>query len=133
MSWGSSGPPGLVQSACVNVGSGGSVVIIPASANKLGVALSSAAISADAVEPTAGPIANSFQVFDTITDSAGNSYLELNVGLSVGGKQVTPSLPLDLGGIIVPPGASLSLNNGGAGGTVALRQCSATVIYSIIR
>jgi hypothetical protein len=132
VSWGSSGPPGLIRSACQTIGSGNSVTLIPGSANLKGIVLSSLSISADAVEPAAGPIASSFQAQDTVTDSAGNAYLRLNVGLCPGGKQVTPDLEQDMGGIVIPPGATLTLNNGGAGGTSALRQCSATVIYSIL-
>lgn len=132
MSWGSAGPPGLIRTACVTIGSGGSVTIIPGSVNLKGVILSSLSISADAVEPTAGPIASSFQVQDTVTDSTGDSYLRLNVGLCTGGKQVNPVISQDMSGRVVPPGATLTLNNGGAGGTLALRQCSATVVYSIL-
>lgn len=132
MSWGSSGPPGLIRSSCKTIGSGASVTLIPGSVNLKGVVMSSLSVSADAVEPTAGTIANSFQVQDTVTDDAGNSYLRLNVGLCPGGKQVNPDLEQDMGGIVIPPGATLTLNNGGAGGTTALRQCSATVIYSIL-
>jgi hypothetical protein len=131
--WGTGSPIGLIQVASASIGSGGSKVLVPASANIKGVRLISLSIASGACENDNGPIANSFLVEDTVTDSAGNQYLATEVGLTPFGKQFSMGIAQDMAGIVIPAGASLSVNNGGAGGTNALRRCSATAVYSILQ
>lgn len=134
MSGWTAGPPtGLIQSASQSIGSGSSVTLIPASVNLKGVMLWSLSISAGAVS-TGGGVGSSFLVEDTVTDTSSNQYLACEIGLATGTPFATMnSVSQDMAGIVIPAGAALMLNNGGAGGTGALRRSSATAIYSIVQ
>jgi hypothetical protein len=131
--WAATAPIGLIQSASVSIGSGGTVALILAAANVKGVRLISLTISSGATSVGGGGLAVSFLVEDTVTDSASIQYGAVEIGMgSASNGQAVNSATFDLAGIVLAAGQSLSLNNGGAAGTGALRRCSATVIYSIL-
>lgn len=121
------------KSTSKTIGSGGTVHLIKASDNPNGLTLWSVSISSAASASGTSPPGNSFMVEDTVTDSDGGQYLACQIGMGQGvGGSAENSVSQNMFGIDVPAGASLDLNNGGAGGTAALRQCSATVIYQVI-
>lgn len=120
------------KTASKTIGSGNSVDLVHAADNPNGLRLWSASISSCASGSDA-ELTSSFMVEDTITDDTGVQYLACQVGMGQGAGGSAPNgIPQDLGGIMVPAGAALTLNNGGAGGTSALRQCSATVLYQVV-
>ena len=120
------------KTASKTIGSGGMVNLVDAADNPNGLRLWTASISSCAAGSDA-ELSSSFMVEDTITDSGGTQYLACQVGMGQGAGGATPNgIPQDLGGIMVPGGVDLILNNGGAGGTTALRQCSATVLYQVV-
>jgi hypothetical protein len=130
--WTAGPPTGLLQTASASIGSGNSVALIPASVNLKGVKLWSLSISSIAAEGGGGP-GSSFTVDDTVTDTNITQYLACEIGMAQGVPgAVTNGVSQDMGGIVIPAGAGLDLNNGGAGGTSALRRCSATAIYSLL-
>jgi len=128
--WGSNQPTGLIQSVSTDIGSGNSTALIAPTAN--GVRLLSLTISSGAVS-VGGGIGTSFLVSDTVTDTNGVQYGSVEIGLPQGAPFATHnSAVFDLAGIVMPAGAELDLNNGGAAGTGALRRCSASVTYIIL-
>ena len=130
--WAAGPPAGLLQTASQSIGSGGTVTLIPGSVNVKGIKLWSLSISSTAQSPGGG-VGSSFAVDDIVIDTASNQYLACEIGLPKGAPfGECNSVAQDLGGIVVPAGAGLVLNNGGAGGTGALRRCSASVVYSIL-
>lgn len=128
--WGSNQPTGLIQSASASIGSGNTTTLIAPTAN--GIRLLSVTISAVAVAVGGGGGA-SFAVEDQVIDTNGVQYGAIEVGLPQGVPfSVCPAAPFDLGGIVVPANATVQLVNGGAGGTGALRRCSASASYIIL-
>lgn len=122
--WTAGQPVGPTITASASIGSGSTLVLIPASQNKIGLWVQSLSLSSGA---NSGPIGSSFLVEDTITDNMGNQYLAVEIGLPTAGGVAHNSVPHTPPGTLIPAGAALSINNGGAGGTGALRRCSATV------
>jgi hypothetical protein len=114
---------------CVSIGSGNTAVLIPASVNVIGVQIQTLVLSSGA---NAATPSGAFLVEDNVTDSDGNQYLGVEIGLCSTGGQDTDSATAPEENIVVPAGASLSVNNGGAGGSGALRRCTATVVYTIL-
>lgn len=120
------------KSASETIGSGGHAELVAADDNPNGLTLWSLSISS-AAAGDAAEISNSFMVEDTVTDGDGNQYLACQIGMGQGETgSVANSVSQGMFGIDVPAGVALMLNNGGAGGTDALRQCSATVIYQVV-
>lgn len=132
MPWSAGPPTGIRQVASASIGSGNSATLIQASANVKGIQLWSLSISSVAAESSGGAINGAFTVEDQVLDTHSTQYLATEIGLTPFGKQVTSNLSQDMSGIVVPAGAGLTLTNGGAGGTNALRRCSATVVYSML-
>jgi hypothetical protein len=125
--WGGSEPTGLVQSASASIGSGNTTTLISPTAN--GIRLISLSISAQAVSVGAG-LASSFAVEDVVNDTNGVQYGAVEIGLPQGAPFATAnSSPFDEAGIVIAAGAAVQLVNGGAGGTGALRRCSASATY----
>ena len=128
--WGAAQPTGLVQSASASIGSGNTTTLIAATAN--GIRIVSITISAIAVS-VGGGIASSFAVEDVVNDTNGVQYAATEIGLPQGVPFAMPAgVPFDLSGIVVPAGVTVQLVNGGAGGTGALRRCSASASYIIL-
>lgn len=128
--WGSNLPTGLVQAASVSIGSGNSTTLIAATQN--GVRLISLALTSKAISAGGGS-AVAFLVEDQVIDTNGIQYLATEVGLPQGVPWADgDSVTLDEGGIVVPPGVTVQLVNGGAAGTGSLRRCSASVTYIIL-
>jgi len=128
--WGSNQPTGLVQAASASIGSGNTITLISPTTN--GIRLLSITLSAVAVS-VGGGVGASFAVEDTVIDTNGIQYAALEVGLPQGVPFASfPAAPFDLGGIVVPANATVQLVNGGAGGTGALRRCSASASYIIL-
>lgn len=124
MTWQATPPVGPTLTASVSIGSGASATLIPASMNKIGLWIQSLLLSSGA---NAASIGSSFLVEDTITDSASNQYVAVEIGLPTTGGTGHNTSPASPPGTLVPAGAALIVNNGGAAGTGALRRCSATV------
>ena len=132
MPWSAGPPTGLIQSASESIGSGNSIVLLAGTINVKGIKLWSLSISS-AMSSVGGGPGSSFVVDDTVSDNTGTQYLACEIGLPSGTESgSTNSVSQDMAGIVLPAGATLSLNNGGAGGTSSLHRCSATVIYSIL-
>lgn len=127
MGWQSSPPTGLVLVASQNAGSGSTVTLVSASANKKGLQLWAAAIVSFVAT---GTLASAFQVTDVIQDTASNQYLAAQNGLGVAGQNTSP-VSLQFPPVIVPAGAALQLVNAAGAGT-ALHQVSGTVVYSAL-
>lgn len=124
MTWQATPPVGPTLTVSMSIGSGASVTLIPASVNKIGLWIQSLLLSSGA---NAASIGSSFLVEDTITDTASNQYVAVEIGLPTIGGTGHNTSPATPPGTLVPAGAALMLNNGGAAGTGALRRCSATV------
>jgi len=125
--WGGSEPTGLLQSASASIGSGNTTTLISSTAN--GIRLISLTISAQAVS-VGGGIGASFAVEDVVNDTNGVQYGAVEIGLPQGAPfALANSAPFDEAGIVIPAGAAVQLVNGGAGGTGALRRCSASATY----
>lgn len=123
-----------VQTASETIGSAGTVTLVSAANNPAGLLLWSLSISSAASGTGLG---SGFITEDTVNDTDGNQYLACQIAMagtvSGEGENAANSVAQDMNGILVPAGAALQLNNGGAGGTMALRQCSATVIYTTLQ
>lgn len=128
--WGANQPTGLVQSASASIGSGNTTTLISPTAN--GIRLISLTVSSVAVAVGTG-IGSSFAVEDVVNDTNGIQYGGVEIGLPQGTPFASQnSAPFDTAGIVIPAGATVQLVNGGAGGTGALRRCSASASYIIL-
>jgi hypothetical protein len=128
--WGSNQPTGLILSASVSIGSGNTATLIAPTAN--GVRINSVSISSQAIS-VGGGAAASFAVEDVVNDTNGVQYGATEIGLPAGAPfGLANSTPFEQGGIVVPAGVTVQLVNGGAGGTGALRRCSASASYIIL-
>jgi hypothetical protein len=109
-------------------GSGATTELVSASANANGLRLWSAALSAAASADGLGAGVN---MTDTLSDSAGDTYLAVQMSLpqNTAAESTANSVTLPMYGIVVPAGRALRVVNGGTGGTNALHQVTATVIY----
>lgn len=118
-----------------SIGSGSTIDLIGSglNPNQLAIQLTAAAISSGA---NANGLGSSFLVEDVILDTSGNQWLATEIGLPTSPSNVpvwdNTCMGLPLTNAVVPAGAKLQLMNGGAGGTGALRRCSATVTYFLI-
>lgn len=119
------------QSFSVSIGSGLTVAIITMAENPNGLYLWSLSVSSGAVADGSAP-ASSFLVEDVVQDGNMTQYLAVEIGLAQDEGQAFNSVEQDMKGILVPAGVALNLLNGGAGGTTALRRCSATAIVSVL-
>ncbi len=125
--WGGSEPTGLVQTASASIGSSNTTTLIAPTAN--GIRLISMVLSSGVVAPANG-VGQGFLVEDVVNDTNGVQYLAVEIGLPQGAVlNGFNSAPLDEAGIVVPAGAAIQLVNGGAGGSGALRRCSASATY----
>jgi hypothetical protein len=99
-----------------------------------GIRLLSLTVTSQAQTGGAVPQPNGFAVEDVVVSSpAGVQYHAVEIGLPAGiisGE--TNSAPLDEAGIVIPGGQALVLVNGGDGGSVALRRCTASGTYVIL-
>ena len=128
--WGATQPTGLVQSASASIGSGNVTTLIAPTTN--GIRIVSITISAIAVS-VGGGAGSSFAVEDVVNDTNGVQYAASEIGLPQGAPfAMVGGVPFDLSGIVVPGGVTVQLVNGGAGGTGALRRCSASASYIIL-
>ena len=117
-----------VQTASQTVGSAGSADLIPAATNVAGLLLHSLTMSSSA----AGNPAANFQATDTVTDSSGNEYGGLHIAMNSGGDAQNVAAPFNLEGTQVAAGDAVTLTNGGAGGTTALRQVTAVITFTVL-
>jgi hypothetical protein len=133
VTWQATAPAGVNQVASASIGSAGQAVLIHEVDNVIGIQLISVALNSIAVPP-AGGIGSSWIVEDTVTDGNGVQYAGCEIGLSQTSVEATTNTTgsINLNGIVLPAGVNLKLNNGGGGGTNALRRCSATVVYVIL-
>jgi hypothetical protein len=117
-----------VQTLSVTAGSGATKVLIPASLNVAGLLLHSLTMSSDA----GGNPASNFQATDQVEDDSGNVYGAVNIAMNMNGDAQNVGLPFDLEGTQVTAGENVSLINGGAGGTTALRQVTAVIAFTVL-
>lgn len=118
-----------VETLSQTVGSAGTADLIPASVNDgQGLLLHSLTMSSSA----AGNPAANFQVVDTVDDSSGNEYGALHIAMNSGGDAQNVAVRFDLEGTQVAPGDKVTLTNGGAGGTTALRQVTAVISFTVL-
>jgi hypothetical protein len=134
VTWQATAPAGLTQEASASIGSNGTTVLIHAAENVIGIQLVSLQVNSIAVPP-AGGIGSSWTAEDYVIDGNSVQYGAVEIGLSTSSTEaVTNSTGgIDLGGIVLDAGVNLKLVNGGAGGTNALRRCSATVVYIVLQ
>lgn len=132
---GSTSAPAVKDTGLISVtpfsetaGSGATKILIPAATNVAGLLLWYATLSADA----GGNPASNFQVTDQIVDDTGFVWHAVNIAMNMGGDAQNVPLGIDLKGAMVPPGNAVSLVNGGAGGTTALRQVTAVLLATIL-
>jgi hypothetical protein len=117
-----------VVTASATVGSGLTKVLIPASTNVAGLLLHSLTMSSDA----GGNPASNFQATDQVVDDSGNVYGAINIAMNMNGDAQNVGLPFDLEGTQVAAGENVTLENGGAGGTTALRQVTAVISFTVL-
>jgi hypothetical protein len=117
-----------VVTASVTAGSGVTKVLIPAATNVAGLLLHKLTMSADA----GGNPASNFQATDEVQDDSGNVYGALNIAMNMNGDAQNVAAPFDLEGTLVAAGENVSLINGGAGGTTALRQVTAVITFTVL-
>jgi hypothetical protein len=110
------------------------VTLIPATpAGTPGIRLLSLTVTSQA-QTVGGGVGSSFAVEDIVISSPGGTqYHAVEIGLPTGVPYgETNSASLDEAGIVIPGGQDLILVNGGAGGTGALRRCTASGTYIIL-
>jgi hypothetical protein len=135
VTWQATAPAGVNQVSAVSIGDSGTpAVLIHEAENVIGIQLITLQINSGVVSP-AGGTGSGFLVEDTVTDGNGVQYGACEIGLAAGsgaGEAFNSTGGINLNGIILPQGVRLVLNNGGGGGTNALRRCSATVVYIVL-
>jgi hypothetical protein len=120
------GTPPKVASAVAS--SGNTVDIIGNALNPSHLPIQIVVAALSSFVAAAAPTA--FNAQDSIQDTAGNTYIPLQVGLPSSGGICAPTLAIPFGNAVVPAGAKLQLNNGGGSG--ALHQCAAVVSYYLV-
>jgi len=123
------GIPGALSAFNI-ASSGATVPLIPASVNVAGLLLWSASISSAA----AGTPGAQWVAADDILTTGASPEILLACMLGQGNVpgQVANSNSQQFGGIPVPAGQPVVLVNGGSSGTPVLRQCTATVVYTVL-
>jgi hypothetical protein len=96
--------------------------------NPAGLLLHSLTMSSSA----AGNPAANFQVVDTVDDTSGNEYGALHIAMNSTGDAQNVAAPFTLEGTQVAAGDAVTLTNGGAGGTTALRQVTAVITFTVL-
>lgn len=118
-----------------SIGSSGSpAAFFTGAQNANGIKIGAMSISSAAVGGNNSP---QFLVEDQIVDDAGNVYISCEIGLPQNATAMFAgnSAYIDygsLGGVVIPAGTGLSLVNGGANGSGALRRCSGQISATVL-